>query len=346
VHSYSKTEVIVKFVDEVSIRVEAGKGGAGCLGFRREKFVPRGGPDGGDGGDGGSIYLVADSGVNTLMDFRHQRILRAQNGGYGMGKLCTGKKGEDLFVPVPVGTSVYDKETHELIGDLTQDGETLCVAKGGLHGLGNARFKSSTNRAPRQTTPGEPGEQRELRLELKLLADVGLCGLPNAGKSTLIRSISHATPKVADYPFTTLHPHLGVVNVGEFQSFVVADIPGLIAGASEGVGLGVRFLKHLSRTHLLLQVVDISGFDDQDPTLAIQAVAKELQLFSLELAAKERWLVFNKIDLLPADELEKRCKQVIRACKWKGPVFKVSAVQRKGVTDLCQRIMTYLEQSK
>lgn len=336
----------MKFVDEVSIRVEAGKGGAGCLSFRREKYVPRGGPDGGDGGDGGSIYLIADSGVNTLMDFRHKRLLRAQNGSYGTGKLCTGKNGEDLFVPVPIGTVVFDAQTHELIGDLTQNGETLCVAKGGCHGLGNARFKSSTNRAPRQTTPGSPGEQRELRLELKLLADVGLCGLPNAGKSTLIRAISHATPKVADYPFTTLHPHLGVVNVGEFQSFVVADIPGLIAGASEGVGLGIRFLKHLSRTRLLLQVVDIAGIDDQDPVVAIQTVAKELQLFSLELAAKERWLVFNKIDLLPTEELEQRCREIIQACEWRGPVFKISGVQRKGATELCQQIMSYLERSK
>ncbi len=336
----------MKFVDEVTIRVEAGKGGAGCLSFRREKYVPRGGPDGGDGGDGGSVFLVADSGINTLMDFRHKRILRAQNGGYGTGKLCTGKKGEDLLVPVPIGTSVYDTQTQELVGDLTQHGETLCVAKGGQHGLGNARFKSSTNRAPRQTTPGTDGEQRDLRLELKLLADVGLCGLPNAGKSTLIRAVSHATPKVADYPFTTLHPHLGVVDVGEFQSFVVADIPGLIAGASEGVGLGVRFLKHLSRTRLLLQVVDISEFETQNPVSAIQTVAKELQLFSSDLAAKERWLVFNKIDLLPEDELEQRCQEILHDCQWQGPVFKVSGVQRKGTAELCQKIMAYLEHQK
>ena len=336
----------MKFVDEVTIKVEAGKGGAGCLGFRREKFIPRGGPDGGDGGDGGSIYLIANPHVNTLMDFRHKRLLRAENGGYGMGKLCTGKKGDDLFVPVPVGTTVYDANTQELIGDLAKAGDSLCVAKGGFHGLGNARFKSSTNRAPRQTTPGFPGEQRDLRLELKLLADVGLCGLPNAGKSTLIRAISHATPKVADYPFTTLHPYLGVVNVGEFQSFVVADIPGLIAGASEGVGLGGRFLKHLSRTRLLLHVVDISGIDDQDSVAAIQTIATELSRFSLELIAKERWLVFNKIDLIPAAELGQRCQQIIEACDWHGPVFKISAAERKGTIKLCQRIMAYLDLNK
>jgi len=336
----------MKFVDEVTIRVEAGKGGAGCLSFRREKFVPRGGPDGGDGGDGGSVYLIADLHANTLIDFRHKRLLRAQNGGYGMGKLCTGKKGEDLWAPVPVGTTVYDANTQELIGDLVEAGQSLCVAKGGLHGLGNARFKSSTNRAPRQTTPGSPGEQRDLRLELKLLADVGLCGLPNAGKSTLIRAISHATPKVADYPFTTLHPHLGVVGVGEFQSFVVADIPGLIAGAGEGVGLGVRFLKHLSRTRLLLQVVDVSGVNEQDPATAIQTISTELQRFSPELAAKERWLVLNKIDLIPAEERESVCRQIAESCHWQGRIFKISASERKGTQALCQQIMTYLEKIK
>lgn len=332
----------MKFVDEVTIRVEAGKGGAGCMSFRREKFVPKGGPDGGDGGDGGSVYLVADLHLNTLIDFRHKRLLRAQNGGYGTGKQCTGKKGEDLHIPVPVGTTVYDSHTEELIGDLVAPGQTLCVARGGLHGLGNVRFKSSTNRAPRQTTPGELGEHRDLRLELKLLADVGLCGLPNSGKSTLIRAVSHATPKVADYPFTTLHPHLGVVSVEELQSFVVADIPGLIAGASEGVGLGVRFLKHLSRTSLLLHVVDIAGMGDQEPVTAIRTIEHELSQFSLELASKTRWLVFNKIDLLPEDELEQRCREIIQQCNWQGPVFKISAAERKGTVGLCQQIMKYL----
>lgn len=335
----------MKFVDEITIRVEAGKGGDGCVGFRREKYIPFGGPDGGDGGDGGSVYLVADPHVNTLMDFRHKRTLRAQAGGYGMGKLCTGKKGESLYAPVPVGTAVYDAHTQELIGDLTTLGDTLCVAKGGFHGLGNARFKSSTNRTPRQMTPGSAGEVRDLRLELKLLADVGLCGLPNAGKSSLIRAISHATPKVADYPFTTLHPHLGVVRVGEFQSFVVADIPGLVAGASEGVGLGVRFLKHLSRTRLLLHIVDISGTNDHNPETAFHTIVTELSRSSPELSSKERWLVFNKIDLIPADELDQQCEAVAKACHWKGPIFKISAAERKGTTKLCQRIMAYLHRA-
>jgi len=330
----------MKFVDEITIRVEAGKGGSGCLSFRREKFIPLGGPDGGDGGDGGSIFFVADNHLNTLMDFRHKKLLRAQNGGYGMGQLCTGKKGEDLYVPVPVGTLIYDLQTQELLADLAQPGQKVCVAQGGFHGLGNARYKSSTNRAPRQTSPGSLGEQKELRLELKLLADVGLCGLPNAGKSTLIRAVSHATPKVADYPFTTLHPHLGVVNVGEFQSFVVADIPGLIAGASEGVGLGVRFLKHLSRTRLLLHVVDLSS---EDPALDIETVANELRRFNSELYAKERWLVFNKMDLLPEEEREPRCRQVIEACNWQKPFFKISAAERSGTVELCRKIMAYIE---
>lgn len=333
----------MKFVDEVKIKVEAGKGGAGCLGFRREKFIPHGGPDGGDGGDGGSVYLIADLHLNTLMDFRHKRVLKAQNGGYGMGKMRTGKSGEDLYVPVPVGTTIYNAETSELIGDLVEPGQSICVAKGGRHGLGNIRFKSSTNRAPRQTTPGSLGEHRELRLELKLLADVGLCGLPNAGKSTLIRAISHATPKVADYPFTTLHPHLGVVSVGDYQSFVVADIPGLIEGASEGVGLGVHFLKHLSRTHLLLHIVDISGTGEQEPLNAINTVVNELNKFSAELAAKERWLVFNKIDLTLADELDVLCESVIDGCQWQGPVFKISAAERLGTQELCLKIMSHLE---
>lgn len=336
----------MKFVDEVTIRVEAGKGGAGCMSFRREKFIPRGGPDGGDGGDGGSVYLIVDQHLNTLMDFRHKRILRADNGGYGMGKMRTGKNGADLYVPVPIGTSVFDTATQELIGDLVANGQSVCVAKGGRHGLGNTRFKSSTNRAPRQTTPGSPGEHRELRLELKLLADVGLCGLPNAGKSSLIRVISHATPKVADYPFTTLHPHLGVVSVGEYQSFVVADIPGLIAGASEGIGLGVHFLKHLSRTRLLLHVVDIAGSDDQDPINAIHTVVNELSQFSSELIAKDRWLVFNKIDLISTEELEQRCQEIIHACHWQGPVFNISAAERLGTQELCLQIMTYLDKTQ
>lgn len=333
----------MKFVDEVIIHIQAGKGGAGCMSFRREKFVPLGGPDGGDGGDGGSVYLKADPHLNTLIDFRHKRILRAPNGGYGMGKRRTGKSGEDLIVPVPCGTMVYDAHTGEFLGDLVAVDQTLCVAKGGFHGLGNARFKSSTNRAPRQTTPGTEGESRDLRLELKLLADVGLCGLPNAGKSSFIRAVSQATPKVADYPFTTLHPHLGVVRVGELQSFVIADIPGLIAGASEGVGLGIHFLKHLSRTRLLLQVVDIGGADAGEAIAAIETVSAELSRFSEELSSKERWLVLNKTDLLSSEAVETRCREILKAVHWKCPVFRISAVERKGTEALCQKIMTYLE---
>lgn len=333
----------MKFVDEVIIRVIAGKGGPGCLSFRREKYVPKGGPDGGDGGDGGSVYLLAEPHVNTLADFRHKRILKAQHGQSGMGKLCTGKSGEDLFIPVPLGTTVYDTQTEELIGDLTEIGQTLLVAKGGFHGLGNARFKSSTNRGPRQTTPGTPGEERDLRLELKLLADVGLCGLPNAGKSTLIRAISQATPKVAEYPFTTLHPHLGVVRVGELQSFVVADIPGLIEGASQGVGLGTHFLKHLSRTRLLLHVVDISGTDNQEPENAIRVINHELTQFNPELAAKPRWLVFNKIDVIEEEEARSIGQKIVSVYSWTGPVFYISAANRQGTEQLCQAIMLYLE---
>lgn len=332
----------MKFVDEVVIRVEAGKGGAGCLSFRREKYIPRGGPDGGDGGDGGSVYLVADLHLNTLSNFRHKPEHRAANGQSGMGKLRRGKSGEDLYIPVPLGTIVYDTQTEELIGDLVESGQSLCVAKGGFHGLGNARFKSSVNRAPRQTTLGSIGEHRKLRLELKLLADVGLCGLPNAGKSTLIRAISHATPKVADYPFTTLHPHLGVVSVDDYNSFVVADIPGLISGASQGLGLGVQFLKHLSRTSLLLHLVDITGEGNENPVEAIHTVTTEINLFSEVLSKKERWLVFNKMDLMPSDESQSRCQQVIKACKWQGPVFEISAIQRKGTKELCQQISSYL----
>jgi len=287
----------MKFVDEATIRVEAGKGGHGCLSFRREKYIPRGGPDGGDGGDGGAVFLVADNSVNTLVEFRYKRLLRAKNGQPGMGRERTGKSGEDLEVPVPLGTIVYDVDTDERIGELTESGQRLCVAKEGAHGLGNTRFKSSTNRAPRKTSEGSLGDQRNLRLELKLLADVGLLGLPNAGKSTLISAVSNATPKIADYPFTTLHPNLGVVRVGEFQSFVIADIPGLIEGAGQGAGLGVQFLKHLSRTQLLLHIIDVAPMDETDPVVAVDTIVKELEQFSPELAKKERWLVLNKIDV-------------------------------------------------
>lgn len=332
----------MRFVDEAKIRVEAGKGGDGCLSFRREKYVPFGGPDGGDGGDGGSIFLLADSGVNTLIDFRYTRLFRAQSGESGSGKQCSGKKGEPLTIKVPVGTTVYDEDTGEIIGDLTQPGETLCVVSGGFHGIGNARFKSSINRAPRQTTKGQPGEKRNLRLELKVLADVGLLGLPNAGKSTFIRAVSHAKPKVADYPFTTLYPHLGVVRVNRDNSFVVADIPGLIKGASEGAGLGIRFLKHLSRTNLLLHFVDISGQDTREVVDQIRNIWQELQNFSEELSQKEQWLVFTKADLSLPEEVHQRVTAIIQELAWQGPVFTISSISRQGVDELCLAIMNFL----
>jgi GTPase len=337
----------MKFVDEVNIQVIAGKGGDGCCSFRREKFIPLGGPDGGDGGDGGSIYLVADQNLNTLVDYRYQRIYRATNGEKGMGSQCTGKKGEELVLRVPPGTLIYDEDTNELIGDLVNDGQQICVAQGGRHGLGNVHFKSSTNRAPRRVTLGTMGEQRNLRLELKLLADVGLLGLPNAGKSTFIRAVSAARPKVADYPFTTLYPNLGVVRIDNNRSFVIADIPGLIDGAAEGAGLGVQFLKHLSRTSVLLHIVDIAPFDEKDnPLDAIKAVANEIQQFSEELSEKERWLVFNKIDLLPEEEVEKRCNAIVKKLKWRNPIFKISAVKKLGTMELCYKLMEFFDKSK
>jgi GTP-binding protein len=336
----------MKFVDEAFIRVEAGDGGNGCMGFRREKFIPFGGPDGGDGGDGGSVYLQADENINTLIDFRYTRIFRAERGQNGMGNQCTGKSGEDLYIKVPVGTMVYDADTEELIADLASPEQTVCVAQGGFHGLGNLRFKSSTNRAPRKTTPGSPGEQRNLRLELKILADVGLLGLPNAGKSTLIRAISDAKPKVADYPFTTLHPNLGVVRADELRSFVVADIPGLIEGAAEGAGLGIQFLKHLMRTKILLHLIDIAPVDDSDPVDHARNIILELEKFSPELAQKTRWLVLNKIDLLSEDEVRKRRAAIVKGLKWKGPIFEISAIKKLGTRELCYKIMDYLEESK
>jgi len=335
----------MKFVDEATIKVRAGDGGNGCISFRREKYVPFGGPDGGDGGAGGSIFIVADGGINTLVDFRIQRKFAAQRGENGSGQQCTGKSGEDLEIPVPVGTLVRDQDTGELIGDLTHDGARLRVAAGGRGGAGNTRFKSSTNRAPRKATPGTPGEVRTLDLELKLLADVGLVGLPNAGKSTLIRAMSAARPKVADYPFTTLHPNLGVVKVGKLRSFVMADVPGLIEGAAEGAGLGIRFLKHLQRTRLLLHVVDVMPVDpDQDPVDDVRRIGDELQKFSPELASRDRWLVINKLDLLAADEAEARCRDLVDALGWGGPVFRVSALSGEGVDGLGQACMNFLEQ--
>lgn len=332
----------MKFVDEAKIRVEAGKGGDGCASFRREKYVPFGGPDGGDGGDGGSIYLVADSGINTLIDFRYQRIFKAEKGHNGSGQQCSGKKGENLTIKVPVGTMVYDDDTGELLADLTLDGETYCIAKGGMHGLGNIHFKSSVNRAPRQTTKGQPGEQRHLRLELKVLADVGLLGLPNAGKSTFIRAVSHAKPKVADYPFTTLYPHLGVVNVNRENSFVVADIPGLIEGAAEGAGLGIRFLKHLARTKLLLHLVDLAPIDDIDSYSQIKAIEHELEKFGEKLTQRERWLVFTKADLLLPEEAEQHAQNIIKTLKWTGPFFIISSLNHEGLKALCFDVMNYL----
>lgn len=336
----------MKFVDEAVIRVEAGKGGDGIASFRREKYVPFGGPDGGDGGDGGSIYLRADSGINTLIDFRYTRLFRADRGENGKGKQCTGKTASDLIIKVPTGTTVYDDDSGEFIGDLTLPGETLLVVKGGKHGLGNVHFKSSVNRAPRQMTKGQPGEERNLRLELKVLADVGLLGLPNAGKSTFIRAVSHAKPKVADYPFTTLYPHLGVVQVASEKSFVIADIPGLIEGASEGAGLGIRFLKHLARTKLLLHLIDVAPITGEDPAVSIQAIWKELENFSQELARKHQWLVFTKADLLTDSEAKSRCDQIVNELKWEGPVFLISSINKHGVSELSFKIMEYLDKEK
>ena len=333
----------MKFVDEATIIVEAGKGGHGCLSFRREKYVPKGGPDGGDGGDGGSVWLEAEESLNTLIDYRFKRKFKAQNGQPGSGRNCSGTKGEDLVMPVPVGTTVVDMDTHEVLGDLTRAGQRLKVAQGGFHGLGNTRFKSSVNRAPRQTTKGSEGELRNLRLELKVLADVGLLGMPNAGKSTFIRSVSAARPKVADYPFTTLVPNLGVVSVQAHQSFVIADIPGLIEGAAEGAGLGIRFLKHLVRTRLLLHLVDVAPYDGSSPVDSVQAIEHELEKFSETLASRERWLVLNKVDMLPEDEREQVCSDIVSQLGWDGPVYRISALSGEGTKELTQAVMRWVE---
>jgi GTPase len=332
----------MKFVDEAKIKVKAGDGGNGCVSFRREKSVPFGGPNGGDGGDGGNIFFVANQNLNTLVDFRFKKNFEAQRGQDGMGSQCTGRSGDDLFIRVPIGTLIYNSNTEELIADLTEENQKVCVAKGGFHGFGNLYFKSSTNRAPRQATQGRPGEEHELMLELKLLADVGLLGLPNAGKSTFIRAVSAARPKIADYPFTTLYPNLGVVRVDAEKSFVVADIPGLIEGAAEGAGLGIQFLKHLARTGILLHLIDIAPLDGSDPVESAKAIVKELKKFSPELAKKERWLVLNKIDLLSEEDLEEKCKDIIKRLKWKGKVFQISAIEKEGTQLLCYKIMDYL----
>jgi GTP-binding protein len=333
----------MKFVDEATIKVHAGKGGNGCLSFRREKYIPKGGPDGGDGGDGGSVFLVGAEGLNTLIDFRYTRNFKAESGQQGSSAECTGRGGEHLVLQVPIGTTVLDDETGDVLGDITEIGQELKIAQGGFHGLGNTRYKSSTNRAPRQTSPGQEGEVREIKLELKVLADVGLLGLPNAGKSTFIRSVSAARPKVADYPFTTLVPNLGVVGMSGDKSFVVADIPGLIEGASEGAGLGIRFLKHLTRTRLLLHLVDMMPYDISTPGENAQVIEQELAKFSPTLAEGDRWLILNKVDLLPEDEVDARCQEVVDHLDWQGPVFRISGLASHGTKALCAAIMDYID---
>ena len=335
----------MKFVDEAKLKVQAGNGGRGCVSFRREKSVPFGGPDGGDGGLGGSVYLRAVEGMNTLADFRISRTYKGQNGESGSGNDCTGHGGDDAYVPVPVGTVITDLDTGEQLGDLTVADQTLLVAKGGKGGWGNTRFKSSTNRTPRKSGLGLAGENRQLGLELKLIADVGLLGLPNAGKSTLIRAVSAARPKVADYPFTTLHPNLGVVSAGPGRSFVMADIPGLIEGAADGAGLGIRFLKHLQRTRVLLHLIDIAPQDpDADPVKDARTIVAELKKFGADLAAKERWLLINKTDLLEPAEALRRAKEIVRRLRWKGPVMRISGATGAGTDELKAAVMRYLEQ--
>ena len=336
----------MKFVDEAEITVEAGKGGNGCMSFRREKFVAKGGPNGGDGGDGGSVYLLGDSGLNTLVDFRFQPRYRAQSGQGGMSSNCTGRSGEDLVVRVPVGTSVVDADTEEFMADISAHGMQVKVARGGVHGLGNTRFKSSTNRTPTKTTKGTPGEFRTLQLTLKVLADVGLLGMPNAGKSTLIRAVSSARPKVADYPFTTLVPNLGVVRVGSERSFVMADIPGVIEGASEGAGLGFRFLKHLSRTRLLLHLLDVAPLDGSDPVIHARQIVEELEKFSPTMAKKERWLVLNKFDLVPEEERDALEARIREELPWPGRIFRITAINGEGCDVLSQEIMRSVEEHR
>ena len=337
----------MKFVDEATITVFGGNGGNGCLSFRRERFIPMGGPDGGDGGDGGSVFVRCLKGINTLADFRYTRSFKAERGGDGGGRNKTGKSGKDLIIDIPLGTEIYDHQTDECIGDLTQDGQMLKVAQGGYHGLGNQRFKSSTNRAPRKTTQGSEGDIRELRLELKLLADVGLLGLPSVGKSSLISSVSDARPKIADYPFTTLHPNLGVVRMGPMRSFVMADLPGLIEGAAEGHGLGIQFLKHLSRCRLLLHMIDLSDRGERETAVAqFKTIDQELNKYADTLAKRERWLVFNKTDLLTEDTLNSTIEEVCEAIQWHGPIFAISAVSRQGTDELCHAILDHIETSE
>lgn len=332
----------MKFVDEATILAVAGDGGNGCVSFRREKYIPKGGPDGGDGGDGGDVYMVADENLNTLIDYRFEKSFRAERGQNGQSRDCTGKRGKDIIIKVPVGTRVIDQGTGETLGDMTRHEQKLMVAKGGWHGLGNTRFKSSVNRTPRQKTMGTPGEKRDLQLELMLLADVGMLGLPNAGKSTFIRAVSAAKPKVADYPFTTLVPSLGVVRMDSEQSFVVADIPGLIEGAAEGAGLGIRFLKHLERCRVLLHLIDLAPIDESDPVENARIILGELEKYSEKLYQKPRWLVFNKVDLLDEAEAEARAKAIAEALGWEDKYYLISAANRAGVTALCWDVMSFI----
>jgi GTPase len=332
----------MKFVDEATIAIAAGDGGAGCMSFRREKFIPFGGPNGGDGGRGGSVWMVADRNINTLIDYRYARKHLARNGEAGRGSDQFGAAGDDIVLRVPVGTMVSNAETGELIVEMLEHGVRVLLAKGGDGGFGNLHYKTSTNRSPRQKTPGWPGEALKLKLELRVLADVGLLGMPNAGKSTLITAISNARPKIADYPFTTLHPNLGVVRVGPEQSFVVADLPGLIEGAAEGAGLGHQFLRHLQRTRLLLHVVDLAPFDDTDPVAQARAIIAELKKYDPALHAKPRWLVLNKIDMVPLEEREARVKDFVRRLRWKGPVFQISALAREGLDPLVHKVYDHV----
>ncbi len=332
----------MKFVDEAKILIVAGDGGNGCVSFRREKYIPNGGPDGGDGGDGGDVYMIADENLNTLIDYRFTKSYRAERGENGHSRDCTGKRGQDITISVPVGTRVRDLATNEVIADLTAHGQKQMVAKGGFHGLGNTRFKSSVNRAPRQRTMGTPGESREVLLELMLLADVGMLGMPNAGKSTFIRAVSAAKPKVADYPFTTLVPSLGVVRMDNHQSFVVADIPGLIEGAADGAGLGIQFLKHLERCRVLLHLIDIDPIDGSDPVENAKIIISELEKYSEKLAQKPRWLVFNKVDLLDAEEAKEKAQAIVEALGWDENYYMIAAINQEGVKKLCWNIMEFL----
>jgi len=336
----------MKFIDEAKIEIIAGDGGNGVASFCREKFRPFGGPDGGDGGKGGSIWAVADRNINTLVDYRFSKLHKAKNGENGRGSDCYGKGADDIMLRMPVGTLIVDQNDGEIVADLTEHGQQVLLAKGGEGGWGNIHFKTSTNRAPRQKTEGKEGERRELRLELKVLADVGLLGMPNAGKSTFISAVSNARPKIADYPFTTLHPNLGMVRVSHEKSFVIADIPGLIEGAAEGAGLGIQFLRHLQRTRLLLHIVDLAPFDNVDPVKEAKAIVKELQKYDESLYDKPRWLVLNKLDMVPEGERKKRVKDFVKKFGWKGPAYEISALTREGCEELVQDIYNYLAEQK